>query len=194
MRGQFSEAESHFRAALAIKPNDADAHRAFGLALAQQGKAEEAVQHLQEALRLEPDEPTRLQLAGVLRGIGKLREAIAQYHQVLLKKPDSLDALNNLAWLLATCPDDSLRNGPEAVQLAEQACRLTQYKEIVPLGTLAAAYAEAGRFGDAVATGEKSLALATATGQERFADINRQLLTHYRAGKPWHEGQNPKSE
>ena len=194
MRGQFSEAESHFQAALAIKPNDADAQRAFGLALAQQGRVQDAVQHLQEALRLEPDVPTRLQLAGLLRGLGKIREAIAQYHQILLKNPDSLDALNNLAWLLATSPDDSLRNGTEAVQLAEKASRLTQYKEIVPLGTLAAAYAEAGRFGEAVATGEKSLALATATGQERFAAINRQLLTYYRAGKPWHEGQNPKSE
>ena len=187
MRGQFAEAESHFRAALAIKPNDADAQRAFGLALAQQGRIQDAVQYLQEALRLEPDVPTRLQLAGLLRGIGKIRDAIAQYHQILLLKPDSLDALNNLAWLLATCPEDSLRNGAEAVQVAEKACRLTQFKEIVPLGTLAAAYAEAGRFGDAVATGEKSLALATATGQERFAALNRQLLTYYRAGKPWHE-------
>ena len=165
-RGQFTEAESHFRAAVAIQPANADAQRAFGSALVEQGKMKEAVEHLQESLRLDPDVATGLQLAGLLRGMGKIRESIAQYRQVLLTKPDSLDALNNLAWLLATCSDDSLRNGNEAVRLAEKACRLTQYKEIVPLGTLAAAYAEAGRFGDAVATGEKSLALAMAAGQE----------------------------
>jgi len=104
------------------------------------------MQHLREAVRLEPDADSRLQLARLLHHTGQPREAVAQYRQVVSLKPDSVEALNNLAWLLATSADDSLRNGAEAVRAAERACRITGYKEVVPLGTLAAAYAEAGRF------------------------------------------------
>ena len=75
-----------------------------------------------------------------------------------------VEALNNLAWLLAAHPSDALRNGAEAVRLAERACELSEHREPVMLGTLAAAYAEAGRFGDAVKTAEKARDLAAATG------------------------------
>jgi hypothetical protein len=98
-----------------------------------------------------------------------------------------LEAINNLAWLLAASSDPSVRNGPEAVKLAERACRLTQGRAIVPLGTLAAAYAEAGRFKDAVAAGQKSLELAKAAGDARLVAMNQQLLQLYRAGQPFHE-------
>jgi len=64
---------------------------------------------------------------------------------------------------------------------------LTGYKQPGTEGTLAAAYAEAGRFPDAVSTAERAISLATATGDTRFAAANRQLLLLYRAGKPWHE-------
>ena len=187
MRGDFGEAESRFRTALAIKPRDAETQRSFGMLLANQGKPEQAVPYFQESLQLEPDMTTRLQFAALLRGLGKDREAIAQYRLVLRTKPDSLEALNNLAWLLATSWDDSVRNGAEAVRVAETGCMLTQSKGIVQLGTLAAAYAEAGRFNNAVMAAEQSLELAKATGQERYAEINKELLNYYRAGKPWHE-------
>jgi len=128
-----------------------------------------------------------MQLAGLLHAIKEPRLAVAQYRQVLAVKPDAIEALNNLAWLLATSSDDTLRDGPEAVRLAERACALTQYKEAAQLGTLAAAYAEAGRFADAVATAQKAFDFATAAGNARFAAINQQLLTLYQAGRPYHE-------
>ena len=78
--------------------------------------------------------------------LGRTREAVAQYQEALRLNPDLAGALNNLAWVLATCPDDQLRNGAEAVRLAERACELTHYREPLFIGTLAAAYAEAGRF------------------------------------------------
>jgi cytochrome c-type biogenesis protein CcmH/NrfG len=136
---------------------------------------------------LEPDSETRLQLAGLLHATKKAREAIAQYREVLSRKPDSIQALNNLAWLLATSSDDTLRDGAEAVRLAEKACRLNEYKDPATLGTLAAAYAEAGRFADAVTTTQKALDLATATGNARLAGIHQQFLALYRAGRPYHE-------
>ena len=80
-----------------------------------------------------------------------------------------------------------LRNGAEAVRLAERACELTHYGEPLFIGTLAAAYAEAGRFPEAVATAEKAEQLATTAGLTAVAAKNRQLLELYRAGKPYHE-------
>jgi tetratricopeptide (TPR) repeat protein len=187
LQGRFGEAETHFQAALKIKPRDADAHKSYAAALQQRGRIEEALAHLREALAAQPDVETRLQLATLLHATKQTREAVAQYREVLSFKPDSVEALNNLAWLLATSSEDALRDGAQAVRLAERACRLTQYKEAAQLGTLAAAYAEAGQFADAAATAEKAREVATAAGNTRFAEINQQLLALYRAGKAYHE-------
>ena len=100
---------------------------------------------------------------------------------------NSVPALNDLAWLRATAPDPGLRNGPEAVRLAERACQQTQYKEVVPIRTLAAAYAEAGRFDDAVATARKALAMALAQGPKELAARDEQLLELYKSGQACHQ-------
>ena len=187
LQNKFTEAETHFRSALEISPQDADAHKFYASALASQRRAEEAILHLREALRSRPDLDTHLQLAGLLHQIGRIREAIEQCRQALSIKADTPEALSNLAWLLATASDDSLRDGTEAVRLAEQACRLTGFKEARMVGTLAAAYAEAGRFGEAVSTARQAVELASSSGDVQFAAINQQLLRLYRAGKPYHE-------
>jgi len=187
LQGRFAEAETHLQAALKIKPRDADAHKSYAATLQQRGKTEEALAHLRDALESQPDIETRLQFAALLRATKQTREAVAQYRQVLAARPDAVEALNNLAWMLSTSSDDALRDGAEAVQFAERACRMTQYKQAIMVGTLAAAYAEAGRFNDAVATAEKAIDLATASGNTQFAGINQQLLTFYRARKPYHE-------
>jgi hypothetical protein len=98
-----------------------------------------------------------------------------------------VELLNNLAWLLATCPQASVRNGPEAVQLAEKACQLTRYQTTALVGTLAAAYAEAGRFDDAIATAQKACALAAKTGDQARLQKNRELLELYQQHLPYHE-------
>ncbi len=187
LENQSAEAETHLRTAIDLKPRDAEAHRSYAALLAQLGRNEEAIAQLSEANRLDPDAETSSELGSLLQQQGKVREAIEQYRKVVSLKPNSLEALNNLAWLLATSADATLRNGGEAVQLAERANRLTGAKQPVLLGTLAAAYAEAGRYADAVATAEKTVQLAHVTGNDQFAAINRQLLEVYRAGKPWHE-------
>ena len=118
---------------------------------------------------------------------GRTREAVAQYREALRLNPNLAGALNNLAWVLATSSDAELRDGAEAVRLAERACELTHYGEPLFLGTLAAAYAEAGRFPEAVTTAEKAEQLATSAGLTAVAAKNRQLLEFYRAAKPYHE-------
>ncbi len=189
LEGKLDEAEPHYMAALKIKSDDPVTHRRFASLLMRQGRNREALAHLRMALALspKPDIKLRLDYANLLHQTGDLRQAVAQFRRVVLLQPDSVEALNNLAWLLATASDDTVRDGGEAVQYAEQASRLPPVKGMCVPGTLAAAYAEAGRFSDAVATAEKAVEDETAAGEERFAAMNRQLLNLYRAGQPFHE-------
>jgi Flp pilus assembly protein TadD len=136
---------------------------------------------------VKPNITTRLRYASLLHQSGDLSGAISQYRQVLSLQPDSVEALNNLAWILATASDDNVRNGAEAVQLAERASRLPPVKGMCVPGTLAAAYAEAGRFPEAIATAEQAVESETAAGEMQFAAMNQQLLTLYRAGRPFHQ-------
>src|ERR1017187_9166760 len=130
------------------------------------------------------------QLAAALMNRRAISEAILQYHETLRLNPESLLALNNLAWILATHPEARFRNGPEAVQLAERACELTSYQQTVFVGTLAAACAEAGRFDDAVATAQKACALASGRGEPGLLQKNRELLALYQAHQPYREPAN----
>ncbi len=191
LQGRFEEAERHYRAALRLKPDDPDAHEHFAATLAGQGRNREAILHLRAAIifepRFKPKIEPRMELAGLLYRTGDPHQAVAQLRQVVSLKPDRAEALNNLGWILATCSDDQVRDGVEAVRCAERACQLTTFTEAGMVGTLAAAYAEAGRFPEAVATAEKAVNLANAAGNPQFAAVNRQLLVLYRAGKPWHE-------
>ena len=106
-------------------------------------------------------------------------------------RQQALGALNDLAWLLASRPQAEERDGARAVRFAERACELTQYQWTIMVGTLAAAYAEAGRFPEAVATAEKAIALATQAGDQALLARNRQLLELYGAGQPYHEPAAP---
>jgi len=126
-------------------------------------------------------------LGVALEGEDRAGEAMQYYRNALKAWPDFSEALNNLAWLLATSPDASLRDGARAVQLAEHACALTDYRKTFFVGTLAAAYAEAGRFDDAISTAQKACALAEASGEQELLKRNQELLVLYRAHQPYHE-------
>jgi hypothetical protein len=126
-------------------------------------------------------------LAEAAQAKGQLAEAIAQYCQALQLEPDLPVALNNLAWIRAANADPKFRDGGEAVRLAERACRVTRYRQPMLMGTLAAAYAEAGRFDEAVAAAEKARVLALATGQKELADKEAQLAGLFRTHKACHE-------
>jgi hypothetical protein len=118
---------------------------------------------------------------------GDFAGAIVGSRRNLKTQPDSPTLLNNLAWLLATCPDASLRNGPEAMRFAGKACQLTHYNETLLVNTLAAAYAEAGRFDDAIWMAQKACALAEKSGEPELLKKNQELLGLYRAHQPYHE-------
>jgi peptidoglycan/LPS O-acetylase OafA/YrhL len=94
---------------------------------------------------------------------------------------------NNRAWSLATNPDATKRNGALAVQLAEDACQRTQYKETIMVGTLAAAYAEAGRYDEAARTAQQACELAVKNGETNLLQRNQELLTLYQNHQPYRE-------
>jgi tetratricopeptide (TPR) repeat protein len=187
LQGHFPEADRHFLMALKLKPDDLDVRKSYASVLSENGRKEDAAQQLREALKSRPDPDVQLELAELLFETAQFPDAVVQYRQALALRPDVPEALSNLAWLLATSSDSSLRNGTEAVQLAERACRLTGYQQASMVGVLAAAYAEAGSFSNAVSTVQKTIDLATAAGDQRFAAVNRQLLKLFLAGQPYHE-------
>jgi len=186
--GDRAGAETNFLAALARSPIDPEVHRQYALALARQGRGREAMRQWQMALALHPDPATRLDYVALLFKTGDYRRALPQLRLAVQEKPDSAEAFNNLAWLLATCADERLRDGAEAVRCAKKACALTGFRQPAMIGTLAAAYAEAGRFPQAVQTCQKTIHLAQASGQMQFAMVNTQLLRLYQNGRPYHTG------
>ena len=119
-----------------------------------------------------------------LLSMGKRAEAIADFEKAAAQQPKGKDVLNNLAWLLATAPEDKLRDGKRAVTLATQACELTDYKEAYILSTLAAAYAETGDFDNAVKWSSKAVELGK---DKEHADALKKELASYQAHKPWRE-------
>jgi tetratricopeptide (TPR) repeat protein len=187
-QGRFDEAIKNYRQAIQLNPNYAEALDYLGIALAAKGRFDEAIENFRQAIRVNSNRPeTFFHLGMTLGQSGRTREAVAQYREALRLNPNLAGALNNLAWMLATSSKAEFRDGTQAVQLAERACELTHYGEPLFLGTLAAAYAEAGRFPEAVTTAEKAEQLATSAGLTAVAAKNRQRLEFYRAAKPYHE-------
>lgn len=155
-------------------------------------RTEDAIYRLKQVLALKPELPNaNLGMALALDGQRKTKEAIPYYRTALRKKPDLPEVLNNMAWILAANPDPSLRKGTEAVEYAERACRVTHYERPMLIGTLAAAYAEAGRFKEAVDAGTKARDLAAAKGMNDLAQRNEALLKLYRANRPFHGAPEP---
>jgi tetratricopeptide (TPR) repeat protein len=149
---------------------------------------EEARAQYAEALRWDPNyADAHFQMGVVLTAQHKTTEAMAHYRAALAAQPNRVDAMNNLAWIMAASPAPENRNGPEAVRLAARACDLTGEKSPFLLGTLAAAYAEAGRFDDAIATAQRAIDLAIASNNQALADRNRELLALYRSHEAYHD-------
>ncbi len=188
LQSNLTEAIEHYEAALQANPRLEAAHFNLGIALKALGRDDEAISHLAATARLSPGHvETYTELCELLVQHGRVSDAIEGYRRALRYSPDSAILLNNLAWLLATSERAELRNGTDAVRYAERACQLSEYRLIPMVGTLAAAYAEAGRFDEAIMTGEQTRDLALAAGQTNLAEINARLLEIYRTRRPFHE-------
>jgi Tfp pilus assembly protein PilF len=185
LEGQIPAAVAEQEAALRIDPDHASAHINLGGMLFRQGKVTEAIDHFEHALRVQPGSvEAHLALGQCYWSQNKYDLAVAEYRRALELQPTNADAANNLAWVLATSTDDSLRDGAEAVRLAELACKSTQFKNAGMLDTLAAAYAEAGRFDTAATTARQALALLATASGDRAKQIEDRLAL-YEAHRPY---------
>ena len=153
---------------------------------------EEAIGHWEQALRIKPDyAEAHYNLGAVLAALGDASGAIAQYREALRLRPEWPPALSKLAWILATDRNETVRNGADAARLAERLCEVTGYRQAEALDVLAAAYAEAGRFGDAIRVAQKAIELASAAAQQELAQQVQERLKLYQASRPFHEGSEP---
>jgi tetratricopeptide (TPR) repeat protein len=179
--GKVEEAMMHYRNAITSQPRVKDAFAAMGRVFAQRGQWAEATATYFTMLDDDPNDfAAHLGLASALPHVGRAAEAIGQLQAAIQHCPNTAEALNNLAWTLATSPEAGLRDGPQAVELAKRACDLTSQQETTTFGTLAAAYAEAGRYDEAIATAEKACALAQKKNETQLFQKNQELLDRYR--------------
>jgi tetratricopeptide (TPR) repeat protein len=186
-KGRADEAMVQYQKALQIQPDNADAHNNLGNVLLQMGRVDQAIIHFQKALHIQPDNAdAHYNLASALLQKGSVTEAIAHFQQALQINPADPATQNNLAWLLATCEEASLRDGNKAVELARQANALTGGENPLILHTLAAAFAEAGRFSEALETAQRALQLAGAQSNTGLAGQLQSELKLYQAGSPYH--------
>ena len=183
-QGKTGDAIIHFLEAAKIDPADPEVRYNIGKTLFHSGQTEEAVAWYREAIKLSPqDAEMRKSLSVALRACGQAEEAIAETRRALEFQPDHIPAKMSLAWMLATVPQDSLRDGEGAIRLAGEANNATGGRNPEVLRVLAAAQAEMGDFSRAILTAKK--ALSEADG-ELAASLRRELA-RYEAGQPVRE-------
>ncbi len=184
-QGQFAEAEAAYEELIRMHPGCAAAHFHLGQLVARQGEHKAAAGHFARALRLQPDHRGA---RAALRRVENLRvvfaERVDSCRGRLRAKPEDAQAMDELARLLATCADESIRDGPAAVALATRACRASGNKDPARLATLAAAYAEVGRFREAAATARRAVQAALQADQPDLASQIERHVELYDAGRP----------
>jgi tetratricopeptide (TPR) repeat protein len=184
LRDENDKAVEAFTIAIALQPDFADAFLGRGMALCSAGKFEEGLADMAKALDLRPDHHhTHGMRARFLRQLKRYDEALTDYREAVRLAPDDPENLNSLAWCLAICPEDRLRDGPAARELAAKACALAGEPNFMYLDTLAAALAESGEHARAVETMEQALRLVPREHREAF----RERLRLYRGGKTYRE-------
>jgi tetratricopeptide (TPR) repeat protein len=184
-KGRVAEAITHFRQAINLEPHYVDPHFNLGAALMQEGDLDGAIDEWNRTLSMEGDD------AGIHTALGNaylqkhaLRPAIDHYEKAVRADPSSIYALNNLAWILSTAPDDIFRNGARAVELAKKADQLSNGSNSIFARTLAASYAEAGQFMEAIQNAQRALDLANDQRNRTLAALIQEDLDLYQRHAP----------
>jgi tetratricopeptide (TPR) repeat protein len=186
--GLIERALPHFQKLATLQPENPEAHNNYGWALLQLGQANEAIARFETVLKLQPGfAMAHSNLAIAYLQLGRPRDAIARYESFLQQQPDHPPALADLAWVLATSADASVRNGQRALELVRRANELSGGEHPNILRSLAAAQAESGKLPEAIATARRALERIDATANPPLADALRLQLKSYEAGSPFRE-------
>ena len=186
--GDSVQAEKDIRAVLKINPASAPSNRILKQFLVRSGRAAEADDLLEQAVRNHPQiADLRVELAELYRAQGRISAAIGAYRDALSIDGDSIPALNNLARILATCPSSKHRDEQEAMRLAQRAVEITESKRRRLLDTLAAALANAGRFDEAKAIIQKAIELAKNKGNAAAQAVLAERLNDYENARPFRD-------
>lgn len=185
--GQMDKAIAGMERAVDALPDENDLLINLALFYATNNQTDEALEIYKKLLdRQLPHAPIYRNRGDLLLNVGRQAEAIENYNQALKLEPNDSGVLNNLAWVLATSPEDDLRDGERSLKLAKRACEVTQYKEAHILSTLAAACAENGDFSEAVRWSTEAVELGNKAVDEQL----EAELKSYQDGKPWREKQS----
>lgn len=186
--GKFDQAIAELNVLRQVMPDSPDVLLQLGTLYQASGQPERANDAFNHLIDRDPKNTAALRgRADTYLNQGKQVEAIADYEEVLKVDPENSGVLNNLAWVLATSPDEELRDGQRAIELATEACEVTEYKQAHILSTLAAGYAETGDFETAVDWSTKAVDL----GSDQTKGQLEKELESYQAKKPWREAAPP---
>lgn len=192
--GRVDEAVGHLEKCLEVDPNFAEAHNNFGVALRKQGKLDEAIAHFKKAAALDPKYAlAEYNLGKTLLLNGNFGEAADAYLAGMKLQPEFLNSkgvqrdVYQIAWTLATSPNASLRNGKKAIEVAEQGY-VHSHGSTMLLEALAAGYAEAGDFQDAINKAQQGIQFATARGESEIVGGLQEQLKSYEKNAPFREG------
>ncbi len=188
VHGDKDEAFSHLREAVRINPLAVDNHYVLGKFLLEQGHPDEAVAEFQTAVTIRQHYlPGEVGLASALQALGNDGDALSHWRKAHAMDPSNLSATLGTAWLLATAPDGAVRNGREALVLAQNADSAGTTEDPAVLDTLAAAWAENGEFSRAVTTASHALTLASGKGDAQLAAAIRAHLAIYQQRRPFRD-------
>ncbi|MGO9242437.1 MAG: tetratricopeptide repeat protein [Bryobacteraceae bacterium] len=190
--GKSADAIPYFRKAAQLDGNFFDAFYDLGMMLVKENRIAEAVDAFQNAVRIRPAfSRGHESLASAYYEQGRFADALAQFRMALDGDPNRVPLLNRAASLLATCPERSVRNAREALALADRARQLTSGQDPAVLDTLSAAYAEKGRYDQAVEIDQQALALATRSGDGALAATLKAHLAKYASHQPLRQPPDP---
>jgi hypothetical protein len=181
--GMYRDQEVLWQTTIERNPASWMAHVNLGEYLAQQGRVEDAVVQWRQAVKMNPDDaPAYYDLGVADSQAGRPQEAIGDFRRALELEPRFAKAANRLAWLLAASPAPAIRNGPEALRWAQAANQFYHGANADALSTLAAAYASAGQFAEAITTTQRALQLAPPAGDPALTNNLQAQLKCYQAG------------
>lgn len=188
-KGDYPAAIADFRRLVRQNPNDAVVVGQLGFLYLAAKEPREAIRRFSRALEIDSEQfLARRGRGDAAISVGDHPAAIADLEKAMELQPDNDTVLNNLAWVLATSPDDAVRDGKRAIGIAQKACELTEWKQPHVISTLAAAHAEAGDFDEA-----RKYSRQAVEGSDEASEVRDQLkneLASYEAGKPWRERQS----